>query len=352
MKTLYVHAGMMKTGTTSIQVSLAANPVGKNYRYLWHVSNNSSMPMRLAFSTVAPDQIRRGEFAAPGYREQFLAYLAEQLQRDVPILILSAELISATFTQPDYAAMRDWLELHVPKVKIVLYIREPGSFMESIYQQMLQEFGQAAIRPQALYPKYRRKFEPMEAVFGRDNIIYRSFSPSHFVQGDIVHDFAHLLGLDFFEFDVRRSNDSLSTRAAALLHVYHQHLPGGNDARLQGNEQKRRLIHLLTQVKGPKLRLAPELLRDTLQQQREDIAWMASRLDDPMPDYRPPGEGECIHSEADLAQPDDAALDWLGEMTGENFRRADGPTISAALARLSHQQGFQARLAATRRIFG
>ena len=55
MKTLYVHAGMMKTGTTSIQVSLAANPIGKNYRYLWHRSNNSSMPMRLAFSSVTPD---------------------------------------------------------------------------------------------------------------------------------------------------------------------------------------------------------------------------------------------------------------------------------------------------------
>jgi hypothetical protein len=351
MQTLFVHAGMMKTGTTSIQVSLAANPIGKNYRYLWHKSNNSSMPMRLAFAATRPPHVRGAEFSRPGYRETFLAYLDEQLKQDVPIGVISAELISATFGHADHLAMRDWLCARVPEVKVVLYIREPGSFMESIYQQKLKEGGQSVIRPPALYPKYRRKFEPLEAVFGRQNIVYRSFAPSLFEQGDIVLDFARLIGLDFHEFEVRRANDSLSSRAASLLYVYHQHLPPGCQPWLQGNEQKRRLVRLLHEVKGPKLRLAPEMLRKTLRQQQEDIDWMASRLAEPLPEYRAAGEGEYIHTDADLSRPDDAALDWLGEMTGERFRGADGQAISTALAGLSQAHGFQARLSRTRGIF-
>lgn len=350
MQMLYLHAGMMKTGTTSIQVALAANPIGKNYRYIGLQANNSSTAMRMAFAggVVEPG---KPVFAEPGFRERFLGHLAEQLQHEAPIGIVSAELISATFSLAHYQALHDWLAARVPEVKVVLYIREPASFMESLYQQKLQEGGHASIRPNALYPKYRRRLEPLEAVFGRENVVYRSFSPSRFTQGDIVLDFAQLIGLDFHEHELRRVNASLSRPAAALLHLYHQHTPEGRSRRLQGNEAKRRLVRLLHQLQGPKLRLAPELLHKTLQRQQDDIAWMASRLDAPLPAWRAPAEGECIRGEADLERLDDMALDWLGEMAGGSYRQAERPAIAAALASLSMPQGFQARLSRARRLF-
>lgn len=350
MQTLYLHAGMMKTGTTSIQVALAANPVGKNYRYIGLQANNSSTAMRMAFAGGVPEP-GKPVFGEPGFRERYLAHLDEQLQHEVPIGIVSAELISATFTPGQYQALHDWLAARVPEVKVVLYIREPASFMESLYQQKLQEGGHASIRPNALYPKYRRRLEPLETVFGRDNVLYRSFSPSRFEQGDIVLDFARLIGLDFHEHDLRRVNTSLSRPAAALLHLYHQHAPEGRSRRLQGNAAKRRLVRLLHQLQGPKLRLAPELLHKTLQRQQDDIAWMASRLDAPLPAWRAPDEGDGIRHEADLERLDDVALDWLGELAGGSFRQAERPAIAAALTRLSAAQGYQARLTHARKIF-
>lgn len=350
MQTLYLHAGMMKTGTTSIQVALAANPIGKNYRYIGLQANNSSTAMRMAFAGGVPEP-GKPVFGEPGFRERYLAHLDEQLQHEVPIGIVSAELISATFTLGQYQALHDWLAARVPEVKVVLYIREPASFMESLYQQKLQEGGHASIRPNALYPKYRRRLEPLETVFGRNNVLYRSFSPSRFERGDIVLDFARLIGLDLHEHELRRVNTSLSRPAAALLHLYHQHAPEGRSRRLQGNEAKRRLVRLLHQLQGPKLRLAPELLHKTLQRQQDDIAWMASRLDAPLPAWRAPDEGDGIRHEADLDRLDDVALDWLGELAGGSFRQAERPAIAAALTRLSGAQGYQARLTHARKIF-
>lgn len=351
MQTLYLHAGMMKTGSTSIQVSLAANPQGRNYLYLSHQANNSSEAMRRAFAGGLRGR-GRPAFSQPDFRERFLADLDQQLRQEVPIGVLSAEMISEPFMAPHHRGIHEWLTARVPQVKVVVYVREPASFMESVYQQKLQAVGQPTLRPNALYPKYRRRFEPMEAVFGRENIVYRGFAPSRFHRGDIVWDLAQAIGLEPSKaFQPRRANDSLSRRAATLLQVYQHHLPAGHDLRLSGNEQKRRLLRLLHAIKGPKVRLAPDVLHKVVSRQHEDVAWMNSRLDAPLPEFNAAGEGEYIRDVQELFHPDERSLAWLGELSGQVLGAGDGPAIAAALAQLSQVRGFQTRLAQTRRMF-
>jgi hypothetical protein len=351
MKTLVLHAGMMKTGTTSIQVSMASVPQGADYHYLYHHSNNSSTPMRLAFCNDPPAALRHDVFGAPDYREAFRKHLAEGLRQDSPTFVISAEMISASFGREDHVAMRDWFSRHVPRTRIVVYVREPGSFIESLYQQTLKEFGNGKVRPLALYPRYRQKFEAMEEVFGRENVVYRTFDPARFVGGDIVLDFASVAGFTFNKTAIVRANDSLTLPAATLLHTYHRHLPEGHQLRLNVNPGKRRMIRLLGLVRGPKLRLDRTLVVPVLRRQVEDTAWIASRVDQPLPPYRPAGDGEGICGDEDLTRSDEASLDWLGQLSGRRLRADDGPAVAGALADVSQEDGFQIRLAATRRHF-
>lgn len=337
MRTCVLHVGMAKTGSTSIQATLAALPPSPGFVFLQHGEANAARALSAAFMSDAeryrPNR-KRGHDAQQLQRKgrQALARFSQSLSDDVRMAVLSSEMIPG-FDHDTLVAMRDWLRQRFDRIRVLAYVREPAGYMESMAQQSLKN-GNGEIDLERRYPDYRGHFEPLEQVFGREAIEYRLFEPAALHQGCVVRDFAREIGLSLSEDAVVRVNEGLSRRAVALLLIYRQRFPrfGHGPHAMRRN---RALVRWLSGLSGPKLRLSPTLLRPVIEAHAEDLAWISARLDAPLAPRYAEESPDQLRQVEELLQLDPTTLDWLQRQTGEAPRHhPDGRLRLGWVARL------------------
>lgn len=313
MKHLVIHIGMSKTGSSSIQRTLSKTRQLPRFEYLWLDEANAGRHLATAFM-AEPERMqsnrKRGLDKAPlmAERERVLAAWAAQLRADADLFVLSSEMISL-LDRPALTALRDWLTPQVDRISLLGYVREPASYMESMFQQSLKA-GNARFDLARRYPAYQERFGSLEAVFGRERLQYKLFAPARFAHQCVVRDFLQGLGRELDGSEVVRVNDGLSAAAVGLLFIYRRHGPAlGEGARaLRGN---RRLIQALRSLEGPKFRLSAALVRPILAAMQDDMDWMAERLGEPLPVRLADDTAGTVGSEDDLLRLSPAAVDWL-----------------------------------------
>lgn len=341
MKHLVIHIGMSKTGSSSIQRTLSKTRQLPRFEYLWLDEANAGRHLATAFM-AEPERMqsnrKRGLDKAPlmAERERVLAAWAAQLKADADLFVLSSEMISL-LDRPALTALRDWLTPQVDRISLLGYVREPASYMESMFQQSLKA-GNARFDLARRYPAYRERFGDLEAVFGRERLQYKLFAPARFAHQCVVRDFLQGLGRELDESEVVRVNDGLSAAAVGLLFIYRRHGPAmGEGARaLRGN---RRLIQALRSLEGPKFRLSAALVRPILAAMQDDMDWMAERLGEPLPVRLADDSAGTVGSEDDLLRLSPAAVDWLVAQTDWRPRgdeAAPGRATLEAVAQALH----------------
>jgi hypothetical protein len=282
----FVHLGMHKTGTSSVQRSYAQHaPAG--FFYPAGRGSNLNVDARLLFEedTICaqiPYVQRHGQEALPKLRRTAEESLLRQLA-DSPCdrVILSAERFTY-MSRPAVERFRDFLNLHFDETFFFAYIRDPLSFVKSSFQQRLKS-GVRRIDFQADYPKYQTRFEKYENVFGRDRIGYRLFRREALEGGDVVHDLAAWLGSSYRAEDVQTANEGLSIETIALLFVYSTHLnPRATDGKAQRKRDQKALVAALSEFGHGKWHLAPAVRDNILTNISEDCTWMSARLDAPL----------------------------------------------------------------------
>lgn len=313
MKTLYLHIGMPKTGSSSIQETLfrmdnsstliryanlgCANHGGlitslfANNPYQWHghrvhgrtpdeveVFNRQNRELLLTLKDCAFSQIISGE--------------------DMWHLSLN-----------ELTRLRDFFINDFDKIVVIGYVRPPVSFMASAFQQLVKNHDLSVLEPSTLIPPYKIKFEKFDQVFGRDNVYLRKFESSALLDGDVVKDFSALIGLDIQDKDIKRVNESLSLEATAVLFAHRKYgvryAPHKEAAR-----NNLRLIGALASLGHRKLRFAPSLVESTLNKHRADITWMEERLGVSILDTGFDAE-DSVRSEKDLL---DIAVDQFAAL--------------------------------------
>lgn len=217
MAATILHIGMHKTGSTSIQAAFNGfRARGVRYADLGH--ENHSIPIWTVFSgehltyhiwaaeRLGPEQIeaRRREFLT-----QLNSYFRTHA-RDT--IILSGEDISL-LPETSIPALAEVIGVGGREVKVVVYVREAVSFCQSELQQQIK----AGYTTADLYPPmYRFRIEKFQRTFGRDNVIVREFAPDKLAGGDVVEDFARIVGVPAPRKGVE-ANTSLSIEAARVL---------------------------------------------------------------------------------------------------------------------------------------
>lgn len=270
--TIYLHIGLHKTGTTSIQTTLSNNREKLlahdiNYAQLSDDPNHSVVLLPLFRRN--PHRYRANRLAGIDTEQKAaeknaasLAALRDALKSNKSgSMIFSGEGI-AGLTQRRLKRLRAELQPFAARFRVIVYVREPYSAANSMIQQRVrrgQTYQQIIAAPP--YPQYSRIRTSIK-VFGRENVDIRMFDPAHFVHGDLIADFLAAIGAPpelAKELEVRRTNVALSHEAAYLLHEINKHSPF-EESLSPDLIRRRELLKWLEQIPGQPYRCPPELL--------------------------------------------------------------------------------------------
>lgn len=303
MKTCWIHIGMHKTGSTSVQSYLSAVTRPHGWRYV-KVDGRSNMNQAL-FAAFDSKPERHPIFVKHGYSHERLSTMRVRIRerlaafiRDCPEdkIIISAEMASL-IDRDGVKELRDFLAPLCDEMKIVGYVRKPIGFKNSLFQEQVKH-GKGTLKNLS-EPRYRMRFEKYDEIFGAGNVILRLFDPGSFTQKCIVADFCEVVGLPVpAPGEVVRVNESLSREACGLLYAYRKFGPGygvGEDVVTENT----RLIEPMLQMSGAKFKFSQELAGQNTEREIEDLRWMEQRLGVSLKE-KISMDGDEIASEEDL----------------------------------------------------
>lgn len=338
---IVIHIGMHKTGSSSIQQTFAPlkHP---DLEYIdWDFSGNHSTLFVLLFQDAdklaeyhefkarGPEFIRGLPALREDWRKRVSAQLAGAADKTV---IFSGEDISNPSLENALPRLRDFFGEWSNDISVIGYARPPAGFMVSAFQQYLRGGTIANLSKGGASPQYRARFERIDQTFGRDIVRLREFSPDRMLNGDVVQDFAHEIGLGPLKEDqIIRANESRSLEAAALLYVQRKlgqgFVQGFDGAQVVNNTFIARLATIGTR----KFAFSPQMLAPILEKERDDIAWMEDRLGHGF------SGGSAAHKDAISSLDDlvDIALeqyDAVQELLGEKAA-IEGPATPESLVR-------------------
>lgn len=300
--TCWLHIGMHKTGSTSIQENLAAIKDPQGWRYVTVVDGANMGQALYSMFATRPHEFhwfkKQGKTAeqvakrGARLRRKLAKTLASHAGHDV---IISAEALSL-MDRRGIAAMKRFLTPHFEAIKVTAYVRAPEGFMNSAFQQQLKH-GKARFHFGGVRPKYHRRFHKFDQVFGRKNVILRKFDPASFPNGCIVEDFCRMLGIQGPPpGSVRRVNESLCREACGILFAYRKFGPGFGVGRTVVRENNW-IVGSLAAMNGRKFVVSDEVLRKFIRM--KDRRWMEERLGEPIADASVDAS-DAVASEDDL----------------------------------------------------
>ncbi|PKO27388.1 MAG: hypothetical protein CVU36_20180 [Betaproteobacteria bacterium HGW-Betaproteobacteria-9] len=286
MKKIVLHVGMHKTGSTSIQASLAGYRDG--------VFEYAPLP-----PAVEADHQR-------AYNHSLLINTAFDKGHkrarawETEALILSAEAITG-FDLEAVQELGALLRQYASDIQVYAYVRDPFDYVKAITQEAIK-WGHAGDH---LHPlSYRSNFVHIEDVFGAECVAYRLYRRDKLLSGDVIADFASWIGLKNEPAHRLEVNATLSTNAVRCIYALNSFpmFSSGSDV----------LHHSWRELLGVVGRLFPgrfEIPARLVSREIDiwDMGWMEARLGQSL--KLPP------YSEQDM---DCTGLkDWLGRTTPE-----------------------------------
>jgi hypothetical protein len=267
-----IHAGLAKTGTTSIQAMLYASrrALADQGISVWRMKRGAhSRPLTTAFGKP---EARKSVKAYPGDPAEIRASLASAIAASHPTFVLSAEAVSH-FALDELESLVGLVRESGAEAKAIVYVRRADRHAVSLVQQVLRDgrtLADAMVRTDTM--SYRDRIGPLFEAFGKDNVDVRLCPEPGADPDALLLDFLGVIGArPAFALERFRSrNTSLSHRAALLLSAI-------NDAARSSPARRsyRWLVPLLREkLPGPPFRLPADALAAILDRHQDDIRWL------------------------------------------------------------------------------
>jgi hypothetical protein len=240
MRRLVLHVGMGKTGSSTIQETLAANRApleraGICYpRPSWRSSRRTTFRQvnhNLLVGLLQPLEALPREFAAAGDLAAvrragtvFWHDVQHQIaQSDAPTVVLSGEYLFY-LDAAEMSALRALLAPHFDEIDVVAYVREPASYHLALTQQRLRASPRVRAPADAGYPVRGCLDRLVEAFDGRVKV--RAFERDALVGGCVVRDLlTHAVpGGDRLagSIEVIDVNQAMSAEAMCIMQQFHR----------------------------------------------------------------------------------------------------------------------------------
>ncbi|MCP5533546.1 MAG: hypothetical protein H7A49_01155 [Akkermansiaceae bacterium] len=312
MKRCWIHIGMHKTGSTTIQRRLGEIGRGDGWNYITVEKNRRHLNAAM-FAMFASQPRKYHEFRSSGATPEDIArkgrVLRGRLERAIresteDNLILSAESLDQ-MDREGVERLAEFLRPLVDDIHVIGYVRPPGGLMSSRFQEQVKH-GKRRFQFSSCTADYRFRFEKYDEVFGLERVTLIKFDPNSFTNQCVLADFSERVGITLPEgLSSRRVNKGLCRQACGILYAYNQYGAGFGSGR-HVNPENRLLVRSLTAMKGDKFLLAPEIVAAVNDANRDDIRWMEERLGASFGGPSPAGVG--IECERDLLHIETSAL--------------------------------------------
>lgn len=303
-----LHVGMHKTGSTSIQNSLAELDDEKFYYARIMGSPNHSVGMFGAFAE-RPDRghVRKMMLRKKRTVDEIVGEAKRGIKASIAAagertLVISGEGM-LRLNENDLKRLRKFFERHgYSEFEILAYIRPPGGYLSSAIQQRIKAGGFKDFRIEQSLPDYREKFEKFDQVFGAENVKLSKFDRALLKNGDVVEDFCERSGIPVDSIEITRKNEAVSRLTALLVYQYHRHCDVEQLPPLKAG-QSPRLDELLKKLDPAKFKLTPDVLAPAIEKIKPDIEWMEKRLGQSLDEELGGNDELGIGSQADLMKP-------------------------------------------------
>ena len=271
---LFVHFGIHKTGSSSIQQTLLSNADAlRPFRYLSFGRANSSGLINRAFGR---DETGRSIRALS--RTALAAALKVTPRSDIGLL--SAEAIC--HLRPDELTdFHGFLADQGADPVFMGYLRDPVSYTRSAFQQVIKTKPPPAwpfsARKADMRWNYHRIVDQLDELAGPDRVHVFPFERDLFPQGDVVRHFLDQAGIDPEGLTIQRVNESLSMTAVKALYSYRS-LRMARDADINSKTTREAFIARLATLGGPAFRFSPEIDAAIAAANTHILDWSEARL--------------------------------------------------------------------------
>ncbi len=271
MPRLVLHAGLPKTGSTSIQQFLNANASAlgdqgvffrpaadrrnrRDHNFLAMAFWNR---VQRIYSDRYGDDLERRQGDS---RAAWIRLLDEFRRTDHDTLVISGEF----FTRSGIGPMTEFAREHLDDfdIHVVFYLRQPSTHYVSWLQQHLK--GSNKLMP---FGRKRSHWARMLRMWNQvGDVSVREFSRSTLVGGDVVDDFASELGVDISGFErPADANESISAEGMDLLLEHRRlHWPQGPDRIMPESLELIGRIRSIEAALADQVDFTPVRLRDEL----------------------------------------------------------------------------------------
>ncbi|MFM8373414.1 MAG: hypothetical protein ACKOCO_13605 [Bacteroidota bacterium] len=318
-----LHAGMPKTGTTSIQQYLWDNAdssdhfvyvcqygIDSAFDLVHWVHSRPTTYVEYTIGNLNPEKLTDYKAQTEDYINQKINVALEKNKT----LLFSWEGCFSFFSTDELLLFRNRLESRGFTVEVIIYVRNWKDFIQSVFQQRIKGLRLDTFIPVPpnLNQGLKERIIPIEEAFGAHAVRVFKYDTALFENGDVVGHFCQQTELPYKAARLYRQNDSLSLPAIKFLYAYNRYGPmRGYGPAIKNNYL---LIGALAALEGPPLRFHSSVLDSMADLIAQERPWLEQKMggvsmaEDICKDDN---EEHTIKSESDMFNFSPDSLNWL-----------------------------------------
>jgi hypothetical protein len=217
-KTIYLHIGHYKTGTTALQVFLDSNrDTLQNLGKLWnkgvdypdqfaHFAKHSQMAFSI-YREAGMTKLMYGFRDQTPAKERWHSFFDYVRQSKCPSILISSEEFMRMGANPKAAQLLKDIISPVQSefnFKIIAYLRRPDAHLRSWYNQLVKlkqpvpDFNNAVCNVmEPIHYDFGLALRPWMAIFGQEAVVVRAYTEDLRKDGALFRDFLSILDIPF-----------------------------------------------------------------------------------------------------------------------------------------------------------
>lgn len=282
----YLHIGLHKTGSTSIQQTLFANRRLLQRKmgicYLPLQASHGKMFFRLfgdQEETEPEERESRLELRKRPSLQKLRTTLEGAKERKV---VISGEQLSL-LKEEGVGKLHGFLSQLAGTIKVIVYVRDPVRVASSWAQQLLKS-GKGTLEEferNPPVPEFKARIQPYIQYFGRDNVVIRVFEEAVNQPHGLLGDFLETLGenpVSAGKLEQKRTNESLCREATLILNEVQKARPLLVDGRFNEGRMPHDANQIFRQIPGETFILSQESLKRAAEVSASDVTWLAEQI--------------------------------------------------------------------------